>query len=76
MKRREPPFNSSREARVLREAAIEFGRHVSDEPNDYEDKAGMRRNEALLGAALLYAFKVNRRPRTPEEITTAKGGAK
>jgi len=50
----DPPFNTSAEAIELRGAAIDFGK-VHGEPADLEDRAGVRRNQRLLTAAIAYA---------------------
>lgn len=42
----------------LREAALAFAKYAATEPEDDEDKKGMRLNRALLTAALEYATAV------------------
>lgn len=38
----------------LRKAAIDFGKHVDEDPSDPHDRAGMRRDKELLAAAKAY----------------------
>lgn len=47
---------SASEAHRLRLAAIEFGKHIGEEPIDDADSECSRRNDELLAAAKAYAF--------------------
>jgi len=53
-----PPENTSPEAIALREAALEWGQYLHDDPLDDQDRAGQRRNRALLFAAIRYTARV------------------
>jgi len=59
---RTPPANTSKAAIELRQAARDFWL-PRPEPKDYDDRAGQKRNDRLLKAALRYAVAVAMEPR-------------
>ena len=48
-------------ATVLRLAAINFVRHISDPVSDDHDRAGRARDQALLKAAVAYTRSLDRK---------------